>query len=72
MLSVVSDKSNIWHGEYLMEKLEISLTPELIERIDDTVEFLGYNSREELVHHIIRRFVDKYHSPYIKIANRYP
>lgn len=48
-----------------MENLEISLTPELMKRIDEVFELLGYNSREELVQCIIRRFLDKYHSQYI-------
>ena len=42
-----------------MEKLEISLDPELMKRIDEIVELLGYESREELAHCAIRRFVDK-------------
>lgn len=42
----------------LLEKLEFSLTPELMERIDDVVELLGYSSREELVRCIILRFLD--------------
>ena len=45
-----------------MKKLELSLTPELSERIDDAVELLGYDSREELVRCIILRFLDKYAS----------
>ncbi len=49
-----------------MEKLEISLKPELMKRIDDTVEFLGYKGREELVRCIIRRFVDQYYLPKMK------
>jgi len=43
-----------------LEKLEISLTPELVERIDDAVELLGYESRDEFVRCIILRFLDKY------------
>jgi len=45
-----------------LKKLELSLTPELSERIDDAVELLGYDSREELVRCIILRFLDKYAS----------
>ena len=39
-------------------KLEISLTPELVERMDDLVELLDLGSREELVLCAIRRYVD--------------
>jgi len=46
-----------------LEKLEISLTPELMKKIDDITELLGYGSREELVICVIRRFLDKYHLP---------
>lgn len=49
-----------------MEKLEIPIDPELMKRIDEVVELLGYNSREELIQCAIRRYIDKYHSPYIK------
>lgn len=52
-----------------MYKLPVPLDPELIERIDKVVELLGLNSREELVRCAIRRFVDKYQSPYSKIAD---
>lgn len=44
----------------LMEKLEILLTPELVERIDAVVELLDLGSREELVRCAIRRYVDGY------------
>jgi len=43
-----------------MEKLEITLTPELVERMDDVVELLDLGSREELVQCAIRRYVDRY------------
>ncbi len=46
-----------------LEKLEISLTPDLMKRIDDVVELLGFNSREELAYCAIRNFVDKYPTP---------
>ncbi len=49
-----------------MEKLEISLDPELMKRIDDVFELLGFNNREEMIQAVIRRFVDKHHSPHIK------
>lgn len=49
-----------------LEKLEISLDPELIKRIDEVVELIGYNSREELILCAIRRYADKYRSQYIK------
>ena len=43
-----------------LEKLEISLSPELLERIDDVVELLDYKTREELIRCSVRRYVDKY------------
>jgi len=43
-----------------MEKLEIPLTPELVERMDVVVELLDLGSREELVRCAIRRYVDRY------------
>jgi len=46
-----------------LEKLEISLDPEVVKRIDDVVELLGYESREEMIQCAIRRFVDKYPTP---------
>jgi len=49
-----------------MEKLEISLTPELMRRIDDVVELLDLRSREDLVLSAVRRFVDQCYSPEIR------
>jgi len=43
-----------------MEKLEISLTPELIKRIDDVVELLDFHSREEFLSAAARRLMDHY------------
>ena len=43
--------------------MEISLPPELMKRIDEAIELLGYNSREELARCAISRFVDKYPTP---------
>lgn len=43
-----------------METLEIHLTPELVERMDEVVELLDLGSREELVRCTIRRYVDQY------------
>ena len=43
-----------------MEKLEINLTPELVERMDDVVDLLGLDSKEELVRRAIPRYVDRY------------
>ena len=43
-----------------MEKLEIHLTPELVERMDEVVEFLDLGSREGLVRCAIRRYMDQY------------
>jgi len=44
----------------------MSFPPEITERIDKTVELLGYGSREELVLCVIRRFLDKYNSQCIR------
>lgn len=41
----------------------MSLSPDIVERIDEAVELLGYGSREELVICVIRRFLDRYHLP---------
>jgi len=43
-----------------MEKLEVSLAPELVERMDEVVELLDLGSREELVRYAVRRYVDRY------------
>ena len=43
-----------------METLEVHLTPELVERMDDVVDLLDLGSREELVRCAIRRYVDRY------------
>ena len=51
-----------------MEKLEILIDPELMKRIDEVVELLDLNNREELIRCAIRRYTDKYHSPSIKIG----
>jgi len=50
----------------VLKKLEISLDPELMKRVDDVFELIGFNSREEMIQCIIRRFVDKHHLPDIK------
>jgi metal-responsive CopG/Arc/MetJ family transcriptional regulator len=42
------------------ETLEIHLTPELVERMDDVVELLDLDSKEDLVRCAIRRYVDRY------------
>jgi len=43
-----------------MEKLEIRLAPELVERMDEVVDLLDLGSREELVQCTVRRYVDRY------------
>ena len=48
-----------------MSRLEMSFTPEFMERIDEAVEFLGYGSGEELVRCVMRRFLDQCHLPRI-------
>ena len=49
-----------------LSRLELSLSPEFTERLDEAVELLGYSSSKELVHCIIRRFLDKHNSQCIK------
>jgi len=46
-----------------MEKLEISLPPDLMRKIDDVVELLDLHSRENLVLSAVHRFVDMRHIP---------
>ena len=46
-----------------MSRLEISLSPEVMERMDEVIELLGYGSREELVLCVLRRFLDQYCIP---------
>ncbi len=58
-------ESRLGHHEHStsvkpLEKLEISLTPDLLKRIDDVVELLGFKDRKELVTSAIQRFLDKY------------
>ena len=48
------------------EKLEVTLTPEIAERMDYLVELLDLGSRENLVHCAIRRFLDRHPTPVIK------
>ena len=49
-----------------LSRLEMSLSPEIMERIDEAVELLGYSSREDLVLCVIRRFLDRYLIPKIR------
>jgi len=44
----------------VVDKLEINLTPELVERMDVIVELLDLGSKEELIRCAIRRYVDRY------------
>ena len=41
----------------------MSLDSEIVERLDEVVELLGYGSREELVLCVLRRFLDQYRIP---------
>ena len=43
-----------------MDKLEITLNPELVDRMDDVVELLDLGNREEPVRCAVRRYVDRY------------
>ncbi len=58
----ISDISDTNEVESL-SRLEISLSPEITERMDEVIELLGYGSREELVLCVLRRFLDQYHIP---------
>ena len=40
------------------EKLEMSLAPELVKMIDEVVNDLGFDSREELVRYTIRNMLN--------------
>lgn len=42
------------------ERLEITLSEELLKKMDEIIELLGFGSREELVEAAVRRFVDMY------------
>ena len=59
----VSDISNTRLRLSPLSRLEMSLSPEITERIDEAVELLGYGSREELVLCVIRRFLDECYLP---------
>jgi len=48
-----------------LSRLELSLSPEVTERLEEAVELLGYSSSKELVTCIIRRFLDRYRIPEI-------
>jgi len=49
-----------------LSRLELSLSPEVTERLEEAVELLGYGNREELVLCVLRRFLDRYHLPEIR------
>jgi metal-responsive CopG/Arc/MetJ family transcriptional regulator len=42
------------------ERLEITLSEELLKRVDEVVEVLGFGSREEFVLAAVRRLLDRY------------
>ncbi|MCW4050433.1 MAG: hypothetical protein NWE89_11935 [Candidatus Bathyarchaeota archaeon] len=48
-----------------MSRLELSLSPEITDRLDKVVELLGYGSRKKLVLFVIHRFLDRYYIPEI-------
>jgi len=48
------------HIEVPPEVLEIHLPSELVERMDEVVEFLDFGSKEDLIRCAIRRYVDRY------------
>jgi len=43
-------------------ELEIALPTEIVDRIDEILEVLGFQSREEFVVAAVRRLVDRYTS----------
>jgi len=45
----------------------MSFSPEVLGRIDEAVELLGYGSREELVLCVMRRFLDRCRLPRIGV-----
>lgn len=46
----------------MKEKLEISFDEDLIQRIDELLDLLGFGSREEFVVSAVRRLVARYRS----------
>lgn len=62
-VKLASDLSNARLRLSPLSRLEIALSPEITERIDEAVELLGYGSREELVLCVIRRFLDECYLP---------
>lgn len=43
-------------------EMEVALPVELVDRIDEVLEAMGFRTREELVIAAVRRLVDKYRS----------
>jgi len=43
-------------------EMEVALPAELVDRIDEVLEAMGFQTREELVIAAVRRLVDKYRS----------
>ncbi len=43
-------------------EMEVALPVELVDRIDEVLEAMGFRTREELVIVAVRRLVDKYKS----------
>lgn len=58
--------SRIFKEVESLSRLELSLSPDITDRLDEAVELLGYGSRNMLVLCIIRRFLDKYRVPEIR------
>ena len=42
------------------ERLEVALPSDLVKRMDELIELLGFRSREEFVSAAVRRLVDQY------------
>ena len=50
-------------------EMEVALPVELVDRIDEVLEEMGFRTREELVIAAVRRLVDKYRSMALKEAS---
>ena len=44
----------------MVEKIEIALTDELLEKIDELLELMGFSSREEFVVAAVLRLLDRF------------
>ena len=63
-ITVIYVVSNNTNG--MVEKLEITLTDELLKKMDELLELMGFRSREEFVVAAVLRLIDKYSEIAIK------